>query len=59
MHFFLAHDLYESPMDGDEDEFIERVRMPLDEALAAIQDGRIVDGKSVAGLLRAAHRPDV
>jgi ADP-ribose pyrophosphatase len=53
IHLYIARDLEESRLDADSDEFIELVRMPLDEAIAAIARGDIQDGKTVAGLLRA------
>jgi len=39
----------------DRDEFLELVRIPLSTALQWVQEGRIVDGKSVATLLFAAR----
>lgn len=37
----------------DDGEFLEVVELGLDEALEAVRDGRLTDGKSVAGLLWA------
>ncbi len=57
IHVYLAEGLSESRLPGDEDENIEVVAMTLDEALAAIDDGRIQDAKSQVGLLLyARHR---
>lgn len=53
---FEAHDLQESTTDRDDDEVIEVVRMGFEEALRAVDDGRIRDGKSVAVILHAALR---
>jgi ADP-ribose pyrophosphatase len=56
IHLYLATELSESRLPGDDDEFIEVERVPLAEALAMIERGEIVDGKSIIGLLRVAHR---
>ena len=53
---FLARDLTPSPGQMDEDEAIEVVSLPFQEALARCQDGRIQDSKSIAGLMLAACR---
>jgi ADP-ribose pyrophosphatase len=53
IHLFLATELAESPLEGDADEFLEVVRMPLDDALKLIDDGKIIDSKTLSGLLRA------
>jgi len=56
IHLFLATDLTESHLDGDADEFIELDQVSLRTALAMIERGEIVDGKSITGLLRVARR---
>ncbi|NDU85611.1 MAG: NUDIX hydrolase [Ferrovum sp.] len=49
--YFLARDLiYEAP-DRDEEEFLETLAVPLIEAWRWIEEGRINDAKTVAGLL--------
>jgi len=53
IHLYLATNLSESPLDKDEDEFIELERMPLQNALNLIRTGQIADGKSISGLLLA------
>ena len=55
IHLFLAQDLTHAPLAADDDEFIEVEQLPLGEALAMIDSGDIVDGKSIAGLLRVAR----
>lgn len=50
VHLFLARDLTAQELPGDADENVHVVKMSLGEALAACRDGRICDGKSVAGL---------
>jgi ADP-ribose pyrophosphatase len=48
---FLATDLREGSFDSPEDEELELSWLPLGDALAAIDDGRVIDAKSVAGIL--------
>jgi ADP-ribose pyrophosphatase len=57
MHLYLATELepiadYDGP---DEDEYLDLVRLPWREAVAMAEDGRIVDAKSIVGLLRLAR----
>lgn len=59
IYVFLATGLVESHADGDDDEDIVIVRMPLAEALRLIEAGEIRDGKSITGLLLAARRRGV
>lgn len=56
IHLFLATDLHESRLEMDDDEFIEVMRLPFAEALAMIERGDIIDGKSITGLLKVARR---
>jgi len=56
IHLFVCRDLRERQLDGDEDEDIEVHPVTLDEALKLIEAGRIVDAKSIIGLLRFATR---
>jgi ADP-ribose pyrophosphatase len=56
IHLFVARDLTESRLDMDDDEFISAERVPLTEALAMIERGDIIDGKSIAGLMRVARQ---
>ena len=53
---YEAHDLVEKDLDHEEDEVIEVQRWRFDDAVRAVQDGRIRDGKSVAAILHAALR---
>lgn len=55
-HVYLAQGLAFGKSHPDEDEFLEVVSMPLEEAAAMAADGRLEDGKSVAVLLRAYMR---
>ena len=52
LHLYLCRELTPDPLPGDEDEDIEVVRLTPDEAVAAIDSGRIIDAKSIAGILR-------
>lgn len=54
IHLFAASNLSEGPTSYDHDEFIERVSMPLSEALRMVRDGEITDGKTICTLLYAA-----
>jgi ADP-ribose pyrophosphatase len=48
MHVFLATDLYDAPLDGDTDEFLQVECVPLEKVADLIQHGKIVDGKTLA-----------
>ncbi|MBW3553246.1 MAG: NUDIX hydrolase [Gemmatimonadetes bacterium] len=54
IHLFLATGLSRGTVGLDDDEFMEVITMPLSETLRAIEDGRIIDGKSICALLYAA-----
>jgi ADP-ribose pyrophosphatase len=56
MHIFLATDLSPATAEGDEDEQLEPSWMTLPEALAAIDEGRIIDAKTLAGVSWLARR---
>ena len=53
---FLATELRPAEAHAPEDEDLELSWMPLPEALQAIEDGRIQDAKSLAGILWLARR---
>jgi len=53
---YEAHDLIEKGLDHEEDEVIEVQTWSFEEAVLAVQDGRIRDGKTVAVILHAALR---
>jgi ADP-ribose pyrophosphatase len=53
MLVYLATGLYESPLDPDEDEFLQIVTMPVEEAYQKAYSGEISDGKTLASLLLA------
>ena len=56
MHLYLATDLRETAAGGDPDEHLEPSWMTLADALAAIDDGRIADAKTIAGVGWLARR---
>ena len=56
MHVFLATSLYAAVGEADEDEDLEPSWMTLDDTLAAIDDGRIVDAKTMAAVGWLARR---
>ena len=50
---YLAQGLSQGSTHPDEDEFLDLVRMPLDEAVELVMRGDIRDGKTICGLLMA------
>ncbi len=52
-HVFFATDLSKSPLQSDEDEFLEPVKFHRDEIMEMIRSGQIKDGKSIAALYAA------
>ena len=55
IHMYLAEGLTFGDTDFDEDEFIETVRIPMSELVDMIMDGKILDGKTQAAVMRAAR----
>jgi ADP-ribose pyrophosphatase len=56
MWLYLATDLTETAQRLEDDEMIEVVRLPIDQALQMITDGEIEDAKTIIGLMLAAPR---
>lgn len=56
IHIFAAAGLAPSSVDPDEDEEIAPVEVEVDEAMRMIDDGRIQDAKTVAGILQFARK---
>lgn len=56
LHVFLAEKLSAGNKDPDPDEHLEVVRVPMTDALAWVESGRIVDAKTIVGLLQARAR---
>ena len=55
LYMYLARDLVESRLPGDDDEDITVERVPMSDVGRLIRFGEIQDAKSVAGLLMAVH----
>lgn len=53
MHAFLARDLTRGEPRLEDDEVLEPVEIPFDEALRMVVDGRICDAKTIAALFLA------
>ncbi|WP_317367614.1 NUDIX hydrolase [uncultured Tyzzerella sp.] len=51
LHIYLAKDLEQGNFNFDDDEFIEVIKVPLDEAIDMIYTGKIIDSKTIVGLL--------
>lgn len=51
IHLFVATGLTRGRTNLDQDEFVEVVTLPLTEVLRAIEEGRIIDAKSLCALL--------
>lgn len=59
IHCYLADNLMQVGSKLDEDEFLEVLYIPFDEALQMVADGRITDVKSVVSLLMVrSNQPD-
>jgi ADP-ribose pyrophosphatase len=50
LHLFLARNLKEGVADPEEDEFLEIIHLPLQEALRMVARGEIQDSKTIVGL---------
>lgn len=53
IHMYLAKELEFGDTDFDDDEFLETVRIPLDELIDMIMRGEVPDGKTQIAALRA------
>ena len=53
MYFFLAKDLFSAPLTPDEDEFIETIPTTFSQAQKLLNNGEIIDAKTVLGILLA------
>ncbi len=56
IHIFLARDLLPVPHGREPDEVIEVVSMPMADAIRKIENGEIVDGKTICALMIASRR---
>jgi ADP-ribose pyrophosphatase len=55
IHLFLAQDLVESKLPEDDDESFEIIKLPLSQAIKDATDGRIIDAKTLIGVLCVAR----
>lgn len=51
LHIYLAKNLQQGNFNFDDDEFIEVKKVPLEEAINMIYTGKIIDSKTIVGLL--------
>jgi ADP-ribose pyrophosphatase len=56
IHLYEAHDLVEATASLEDDEVLEPMRVPFDEAVAMVERGEIRDAKSVCAILLAKAR---
>lgn len=52
IHLFLATGLTLGAQHPDEDEFLEKVEIPLEEAVEMVMRGEIMDAKTIAGVMK-------
>jgi len=52
LHLFLAADLYPSPLLADDSEQIDLLPTPLSEAIRMVEENKIHDAKTIAGLFK-------
>ncbi|MBO5416869.1 MAG: NUDIX hydrolase [Clostridia bacterium] len=55
IHMYLAEELEFGDTDLDEDEFIEVVKIPIEELAEMVCRGEIIDGKTQAGVMKALY----
>ncbi len=55
LHIYLAEDLQKTRQDLDDGEFLEVVRIPLEEAFGMVIGGEIKDAKTQVGLLKTYY----
>lgn len=53
IYMYMAEGLTEGELDLDEDEFVEVVRIPLDELYQMVLDGKILDAKTQIAVMKA------
>ena len=54
IYLYFAKDLKQGPTQPDDGEFVETVWIPYPELMDMARRGEIVDGKTLAGLLKAS-----
>ena len=55
IHMYLAEGLEFGETDPDEDEFLDIVKIPIDQLARDIVDGKIIDGKTQAAIMRVVY----
>lgn len=50
---FLVSDLRPKSLRGDEEQYIRPIKMPMDEALQMIRDGKITEARTIGGITLA------
>ncbi len=55
IHLYLATGLRQGQSHPDEDEFVDVLRLPLEEAVEKVMDGTFRDGKTCLGIMMAAR----
>jgi len=56
IHIFVASGLHEMAVHHDEEEEIELVRLPLEQAIRQVMESELSDAKTITGLLAYARR---
>lgn len=55
IHMYLATQFENGSQDLDDDEFLDVIKIPFDEAIEKILNNEITDGKTIAALLKATY----
>ena len=58
IHMYLARDLSFGDRDLDEDEFIDVIRLPFEEAVKMVYEGKLPDAKTQLAILKAKELMD-
>ena len=53
LNIYLARDMKWNPLPQDDDEFISNIKMSVEEAYEAVENGEIEDAKTIAALMMA------
>jgi len=56
IHLFLAQGLKPNPLIGDDTDEIDVISLSVDEAMDQIEEGKIIDAKTIAGIYRYTRR---
>jgi len=56
LHVYLASRLYHAPLEGDEDENVRVVQIPVQKAFQLAENGEILDAKTLGALTLARKR---